>query len=201
MSYPRIIGFSGKLGSGKDHIAKYILPTVLKSIYGTEFDIRLVGIADQLKYELAARDPTLTYDLMYVTKTKDVRMKLQQYGTEQGRDKYGDNMWLQALAVRMEVDRQRKIGDRPIMFVLTDVRYENEADFVEHDGLVIRINSPGRNAARLEQEGLTGTTPHRSETALDSYEFKYTINNDYGDEKTVAEQLEAVLRTAVAAAP
>ena len=195
MTHPLVIGFSGKLGSGKDYIAKHILPSVLEMLCGIDFDIRVVAVADQLKYELAARDSTLTYDLMYVTKTTEVRTKLQQYGTEQGRDKYGDDMWLQALSIRMEVDRQRHIGPRPIIFVLTDIRYENEANFVSNKlhGLLIRVDAPGRNRTRLEQEGIADVTPHRSETALDTYEFPYTIYNDYGHESTISKQLSHIV--------
>lgn len=195
MSYPHIIGFSGKLGSGKDYIAKHILPCVLEEIYGIHADIRVVAVADQLKYELAARDSSLTYELMYVTKTKEVRLKLQEYGTEQGRDKYGENMWIQSLSMRMEVDKQRHIGTNPLVFVLTDIRYENEAEFVSNNGLLIRINAPERNKTRLNQEGIADKEPHRSETALDNYKFAYIIQNDYEHESTIREQLKAIIQT------
>lgn len=190
---PYIIGFSGKLGSGKDYIAKNILPGVLKDVFYIDFDVRIIGLADQLKYEVAARDATIDYEQMYVKKPAAVRKCLQEYGTENGRNKYGDDMWIRALQMRIRVDTERHIGDRPLLFVITDVRYENEAAFVESCGILIRINASARNAQRLKEEGTEHLAGHRSETSLDKYPFKNGIANDPDDAPYVDKALKMIL--------
>lgn len=192
-SFPNVIGFSGKLGSGKDYIAKNILPTVLKQVYNIDFDIRIVAFADQLKYEVSARDASIDYDKLYVKKSATVRKQLQEYGTENGRDKYGNDMWIQALQMRMRVDMERHIGEQPLIFVVTDVRYENEAKFIESCGLLIRIHAPIRNGARLKDEGTEHLATHRSEISLEKYPFKNFIANDPDDASYVDKSLQMIL--------
>ncbi len=56
--------------------------------------------------------------------------------------------------------------DFPSKWLVTDVRFENEAEAIkERGGILLRIN---RNVD-------TGT--HPSETSLDDYKFDYTISN------------------------
>ena len=69
-------------------------------------------------------------------------------------------------------------------FVISDVRFTNEADFIRSRSasLLVRINAPFRNKARLESE----YTPercqeiqnHASECNLDFYEFDYQLLNN-----------------------
>ena len=79
----KLIGLSGKLGSGKNYIAEKIISPHFRDLY----NILIIGFGDQVKNELYARDLALTYDLLYDKKTYESRNKLQQYATEHGRDK------------------------------------------------------------------------------------------------------------------
>lgn len=194
-SLPSLVAFSGKLGVGKDHLAKHVLPQILGELFGVEPDIRIVATADHMKYELAARNPDMTYDLMYVNKTTEVRKRLQQYGTEEGRDKHGMDMWLNALGIRMTVDRERHVGTRPLVFVITDVRYPNEAEYFGKmpGARVIRIIAPKRNARKLHEEGTEHLATHRSEVALDDYPFPHFLHNDDTDVDTVIDHLKLII--------
>jgi hypothetical protein len=61
-------------------------------------------------------------------------------------------------------------GDTYPDWLITDVRFPNELKAIEdRDGVVIRVN---RNWAGKVSDN------HPSETALDTHQFKYTINND-----------------------
>ena len=195
MTVPSVIAFSGKIGSGKDYLAANVLPKVLNELYGP-VDIGHIALADHLKYELAARNPDLTYEQLFVDKPAHVRNMLQQYGTEQGRDRHGDDVWIRAIGMRMTVDRNRHSNERPLIFVVTDARYENEVLFFEQltGGIVIRVNAPERTAAKLKAEKTEHLASHRSEISLDSYKFSFSIDNDPIHEANVASQLKTILQ-------
>ena len=75
----KIIGLSGKMGSGKNYIAEKVLYPYFKNKY----NILIIGFGDLMKNELYARDLTLMYDELYDKKTYETRNKLQQYGTDE----------------------------------------------------------------------------------------------------------------------
>lgn len=74
-------------------------------------------------------------------------------------------------------------------WIITDCRFENEAQAVKaHGGVVVRINRPGVDAVNA----------HSSETSLDNWNFDYTINNDGSIEDLlvkVATLVESVMVT------
>ena len=135
-----LIGFSGKIGSGKNYIAEKILPTLFPSKYVPIY----LAYADQLKVEVYARDKTntLNYDNLYVDKTPEIRRKLQLYGTEIGREDKKD-MWVDALHMWITVlsNRWTRTDLIPI-FIITDVRFVNEAAYIlNNNGVLFRINA------------------------------------------------------------
>jgi hypothetical protein len=195
---PIVIGFSGKLGSGKNYIAEHILPRIL--------DKHIVPIylayADQLKVEVYARDKTaeLTYDGLYVNKTPEVRRQLQTYGTEIGRESK-KNIWVDALHMWITVFTKRWARKDLIpVFIITDVRFVNEAEYIlKQDGIIFRIDAPGRTEAKLRQEAGNDNEQyqaikfHRSEISLDDFEFSAKINNDNSSDEEIINTLREVL--------
>ena len=173
-----IIGLSGKMGSGKNYIAeKIIYPS-----YKDEYNILIIGFGDLMKNELYARDTTLSYDELYDHKTFETRNKLQQYGTENGRDKYHQDIWVRGLDIQVETFRRRS-NDNCIIIVC-DVRFQNEADYIiKKGGKIIRVVSEDRTNERYlreakgDKEQYQKIATHRSETELDTYKFNYIINN------------------------
>jgi len=176
-----LIGLSGKMGTGKNYIAEKVLPLVLsKFIHNAQYYYMAFG--DQIKVELGCRRPELTYDMLFEKKTRDVRQLLQQYGTENGRGVYGENIWINSLNMWMEIHKSRTSNTNNI-FVVTDVRFKNEADWIEaNNGILLRINAPSRNHERIQQEESHEIQNHISETDLDNYKFKYIVTNDKDDD-------------------
>jgi len=174
-----IIGLSGKMGSGKNYIAeKIIYPS-----YKDDYNILIIGFGDLMKNELYARDKTLTYDELYDHKTFETRNKLQQYGTENGRDKYHQDIWIRGLDIQVETFRRRS-GDNCLVIVC-DIRFKNEAEYISmKGGKIIRVISEDRTNERYLKEAngdkkqYENIVNHRSETELDSYKFDYIINNN-----------------------
>jgi dephospho-CoA kinase len=173
-----IIGLSGKMGSGKNYIAeKIIYPS-----YKDEFNILIIGFGDLLKNELFARDTSLSYDELYDHKTFETRNKLQQYGTENGRDKYHQDIWVRGLDIQVETFRRRSNDN--CLIIVCDVRFQNEAEYIiNKGGKLIRVISEDRTNERYlkeakgDKEQYQRIASHRSETELDSYRFNFVINN------------------------
>ena len=174
----KLIGLSGKLGSGKNYIAEKIISPHFRDLY----NILIIGFGDQVKNELYARDLALTYDLLYDKKTYESRNKLQQYATEHGRDKYNQNMWIRGLDMQIQTFCKR--SPKECLIIICDVRFQNEAEYIKNNnGFLFRIESPFRTEQRYWQESsneeeYNKISKHASEIGLDNYNFNYILKND-----------------------
>lgn len=175
-----IIGISGKAGSGKDTLAKYlrdILPHVDNVPY-----YEIVHFADLLK---EAVQTTCVLDDWH-TQTQEgkktelewldgmtVREVLQKFGTAI-REGVHPDFWVRAL---ME-------GTDDWDIIIPDVRFPNEAEEIRKRGGIL---------VRIEREG-AGAGNHISETALDDYDkWDIVIFNDY-DLDTLKEQANTIVK-------
>lgn len=182
-----VIGLSGYARSGKDSVAKVLVE---------EYGYTRLAFADTLREALYALNPNIASDfgvgpLREVVdrvgwdKAKvvfpEVRELLQRLGTEAGRDLIHPNVWVDATFTKMQDGGK---------YVISDVRFPNEADAVKQwGGKVWRIMRPDTGPAN----------DHPSETALDDYLPDVRLHNDGTlDDLTVA-VLELRLRDHVAA--
>lgn len=160
-----IIGLSGYAQAGKDSVGR-----VLVQMYGFE----RIAFADVLREVLYRLNPVVRHSdgrISRVAKLVDkigwdqakqwseVRKLLQRLGTEAGREVLGQDVWVNAALAQI------KPGGK---YVITDVRFPNEADAIKAaGGEVWRI-------LRRGEPGAPGTGPandHPSETALNGYLF------------------------------
>jgi phosphomevalonate kinase len=177
----KLIGLSGKLGSGKNYIAEKIIAPYFKDKY----NILIIGFGDQVKNELYARDLSLTYDSLYDQKSYESRKKLQEYATEHGREKYNEDMWIRGVDIQIETFCRR--SSKEALVIICDVRFINEAEYIKSkNGLVFRIISPNRTNIRYNNESnndqikYNNICKHKSEIDLDNYNlFDLIINNDF----------------------
>jgi len=174
----KIIGLSGKLGSGKNYIAE----KVIAPYFTDKYNILIIGFGDQVKNELYARDLQLTYDQLYDHKTHESRKKLQEYATEYGRDKYNKNMWIRGLDMQIQTFCKR--SPKECLIIICDVRFLNEIEYIKaNNGILFRIVSPCRTELRYWQESSNDLeyqkiSKHLSEIDVDNYNFDYIIKND-----------------------
>ena len=171
MTTRTLLGLSGYARSGKDTVADILF----------DHGFKRLAFADTLREAIYRLNPTVflqnddwagfvplqevvdTFGWEQAKKvTPEVRDLLQRLGTEVGRDMFGTNFWVDQTFRKLESDP----GQR---FVLTDVRFPNEADAVrDAGGFVLRVR----------REGFGPVNGHSSETALDGYEFDAFIDND-----------------------
>lgn len=175
----KLIGLSGKMGCGKNYIAERLIAPY----FADNYNILIIGFGDQVKNELYARDEKLTYDLLYDNKTFESRKKLQEYATENGRDKYNKDMWVRGLDMQIETFIKR--SPKPAMIIICDVRFINEANYIRNKGgILFRIKAPQRTELRYwkeangNEEKYNNIREHSSENELDNYNFNYIIKND-----------------------
>lgn len=141
---PRIIGLSGYARSGKDTAAQALIDR------GWE----RVAFADALKNVYHDTVPEAD------SRPKEENRPGYQALGESMRENAGDSVWVDAAF------RNVQPGGR---YVLTDVRYRNEAE---------KIKELGGEVWRIERPGTGPANAHVSETQLDDWPFDERIWND-----------------------
>lgn len=168
-----IIGLSGYAQSGKDTVAQ-----ILVDNYG----FTRIAFADKIRDFLYEVNPMVgcspsgylkdLVDLKGWDSAKQepqVRRLLQDLGVG-ARKMFGEDFWInQAL-------KDTNFGD---LYVITDVRFINEADAIKLSaGQVWRVTRPG----------VTAVNAHVSETQMDDYPVDHFVKND-GDVKDLWEEV------------
>ncbi len=178
-----IIGLSGYARSGKDTVAG-----MLMGIHGFE----RVAFADKIREFLLEIDPIIMHNgidfrLQDVVESKgweaaktdhpEVRRLLQDLGVG-ARKLFGPQFWVhEAMKTMLETPKL------DLKYVITDVRFKNEADMIKaNGGKIWRINRPNIEA----------TNGHISEIEMDGWPFDAVITND-SDMPNLIKQVGALL--------
>ncbi len=171
-----IIGLSGKIGVGKNHIGEQIIG---KKLYDLGYKINFLSFGDLIKYEIGSRyDNIMNLDnlnnvhkILFLEKTKESRKILQLYATEYGRN--GKNiriddatlynnkhMWSKGLYLQMQNILHKSYDKSKEIFIICDVRFINEVEFIKMiNGCVIRINANNRNHDKIITELTNSLNP------------------------------------------
>ena len=164
---PPLIGLTGYAGSGKD-AARWILEDA-HQFTGFAFADPIRGMLRELLTSTG-----ISTDCMDVRELKEAvipelgvsyRQLAQTLGTEWARACLGSDFWLRCARAYMD-DLEGQFLETS--FVVSDVRFLNEAEWVrEQGGVIWRIYRPGQPPVR----------PHASETELDQIRPDRTIHN------------------------
>lgn len=167
-----IIGIHGKARSGKDTVGNLIRK------YNPESNWHTKAFADKIKViaaEILALDPKIVFDdafkLAEIPRLKMTgRDFLQKLGTDVFREHISEDVWVNALL------DEYKPG---MNWVITDVRFRNEAD---------RIKQLGGKVIKVIRD--TDVMTHISERALDTYHFWDQVIDNNG----TLEELESIVK-------
>jgi len=191
-----LYGFSGKMGTGKNYIAEKLFKAMLP-VKNT----LVMALADHFKVECIAKDG-VEYHRVFGEKDQESRDMLQKRGTEEGRNVYGKDIWINTLETWIR--RHHETGLERV--IITDLRYQNEVEWLKKmGGMTFRVVAPERNLTRLraevgdDEERMKRIANHNSEIELDGREdlFDFVIQNDYSDQPKVANQIRDIIRQVI----
>ena len=159
-----IIGLSGKIGSGKTEVVKLLVAEgFIELNFGTKLKEAVSLVFDIPLEQLHTQTGKATLDERWGTTP---RFLLQRFGTEVCRTLH-PHVWLYHL------DKIIKNAHRTENFVIGDVRFRNEFEFViRRGGWMWRLERPNHMRIINEHED------HPSETEVDNLVHAYYINND-----------------------
>lgn len=161
---PKLIGLTGKARSGKDTVA-----TLLQKHYMLQ-NISFAGpIRAALRAMIGLDDRHFHGDLKEVSLgwvDKSPRQLMQTLGTEWARGCVDQDFWIKV--AKKNIDYYRGIGTNVIV---TDVRFENEADFIRREG---------GELWHVIRPGVESVAAHASEAGVRQDTLDYIILNDQG---------------------
>ena len=143
-----LIGLLGHQGVGKNYIAENILNEILP-----KKNTLIMAFADHFKVDCVTKK-NVSYDKVFKEKDKESRRLLQIVGTEEGRNIYGDNIWINTLETWLNIYKSRGVK----RFIISDVRFQNEVDWIKKmGGYVIKVNASDRHKNKVCQESNNNT--------------------------------------------
>ena len=188
-----IIGLMGHQGVGKNFIADLLLKNL-----PTKNTI-IIAFADHFKIDCICKH-NCDYNKVFGEKDYETRRLLQKVGTEEGRNKFGENIWINVIETWIKLLNERGVE----RFIISDVRFVNEAEWVKKmNGIIIKIDAPKRFRIRLEKETnnneelINKIKNHKSEIIIDKYKkYDILIKNDLDDRleiKKIVEKIDKIL--------
>lgn len=163
----RLLGLTGKAGCGKDtfagELAKrgwecYAMADPLK-----KFCIDFLGLSHDDVY---TQDGKKKYNSFWGVTNREI---LQRVGTDALRDNFHKGIWIKIAEMYIT-----KIFNNEGHAVITDVRFDNEAEMVERlGGIVVKIE---RNTAHSSLQN--NEKQHQSELGIDNSHVAIEVNNN-----------------------
>ncbi len=165
---PRIVGFAGRIGAGKDTAADALVEQGWIKVAFSEAVWEAVRRLDPICDHNCFRFHEYGDNIERIKRTNgEVRLLAQRLGTEVGRQLIGENVWLDALERRLDT-----LPECPGVCI-SGVRFDNEAKWIkQRGGLVIEVS-------REDREGVDPSGgKHASETGLNQELVDWNIRND-----------------------
>ena len=189
---PKILAFSGKIGTGKNYLAE---TPVFNYLRKTNKNVLILAFADYLKMICHVKDRIL-YERLFYDKDEESRKALQTRGMLERKE--NNNVFVEILDCKIRLAFDRKID----VILISDLRFKNEFEFLKNKGSILfRINAPKRNKDKLlkecggDENKASIIASHISEIDLDNSikDFHHVLNNDYDNEDNIVFELEKIL--------
>ena len=159
MNKPLNLYFVGRAGAGKTYLCKYLIEK-----YG------------YVQAKMANSVYMIAQSYLGMPVDKKDRKLLQYLGTDVGRDKISENIWVERFLVDTWIAQEtsRDLYGKELLLCSDDVRFENEHKALKEDGWIgIYLDVPDDlRISRLERrdgDAQVNHLTHRSETSIDSF--------------------------------
>ena len=168
MKTPTLIGLTGLAGSGKDTVRGILEDTGFTGFaFADPIRQMLRELLTSNGIDSAYMDDRALKEAEIPALGVSYRHMAQTLGTEWGRRCLGNDFWLRIAGAYM-ADISATADADPVPFVISDVRFNNEATWIRKRGGVIwRIDRPGTAPVRA----------HASETQMAFIDVDATISN------------------------
>lgn len=170
----RLIGIAGAKRSGKDTFSDYLMLELMSTRYSNIRYSFATPLYRMIEVLLGRSIPALSngeYDKEAIILPYGVSLRtfLQTLGTEWGRDKIHEDIWV--MHAQQVLDRTRAEVPATNYIIFSDIRFVNEAKFIiANGGVVIRVN-------RYTTENAGGTDTHRSEIPIPEEYVTWDVDN------------------------
>lgn len=172
------IGLNGWPSSGKDTVAATLT---------AELGYRQYALADKVREAMYLINPLIdpaggsmrvrdVVDRFGWTRAKrhprygaEIRQLMQRVGTDSARTVFGDSVWVDTLSQAIDADLRIAATERPRGVVVSDVRFPNEAKWV---------NARGGVVVRVDRAGVGPVNDHASEMMLPEHLVGCVLRND-----------------------
>lgn len=177
----KIIGLTGQARAGKDTVARYIKQYCADKALICATYAFADPIYDMIQALLGAKSSDFPHGRnvglyspdrpsVYADKEKvipglgvSIRTLAETLGTEWGRQVIGPNIWTD-MAHRWLEYRVKGLVD---VMIFTDIRYQNEADFVKKEGgKIIEVSVPQDQPASKPRQCVGGVDGHSSKNGI-----------------------------------
>lgn len=145
-------------------------PIVRQSYRYSDDPERLAEVVKAVGWDRAKQEP-------------EVRRFLQVLGTEAVRGHLGEDVWIDALARKIEQSGARRV-------VVTDVRFPNEAQWVfsSYNGIMVRIRRLNEDGT-LFDNGLSADHPSERHTATLPVHYEFNVSRGLSQLQDFADEL------------
>lgn len=174
----KLIGITGKAGSGKDTLADAAVRDYSAVKYNFALPIKQ-ALNAMFGWSMEMWDNREWKEEPISWLGKSPRQLAQTLGTEWGRELIHPELW-----TRLAMDRYEKHANSGAseMFVIPDVRFNNEAEAIHRlGGIVINIVRPG--------QAFINSSTHKSESGVSDDLIDHTLYNDCAIERYVEQTL------------
>ena len=175
-----IIAFTGARGVGKTSVANEL-------VQNGKCDYVLESFATPIKDMLRAMGLTVHFVNDPQGKQEPIpwlngvsgRELMQTLGTSWGRETVIDDIWLRAMNQRLI-----KYISTDKIIIIDDLRFDNEAKFIQSQGGYI---------ISLTRDGINYTNEHKTENPINSDYLSFNDSIDVGDIKRASEVIETLI--------